>query len=178
MRKKRKGRKGRFARANFDDQVPRNILRSQLPVGPQREIRWRKLWRSCSERDPVPWKFLCFTLAEFYREVWWSRRHTSDVLLWEDKGREAEGGITLRLSLYAARSPEYAAINLLWVLWIFTDFFLFLSTLSAESLYPVWLSTLIRIRHFMSSSVFCPNGKRNTVCLLFWLCPFGIFWKY
>lgn len=48
--KKGRERERADSRANFDNQVPRNILKSQLPVDPQREIRCRKLRRSCSER--------------------------------------------------------------------------------------------------------------------------------
>lgn len=121
---------------------------------------------SCEDRaarDPVPFKIsTLYSCRVLSRSLMISLTHE-----WHPPwsgGREEGGGITFRLSLYAAfsRSSYQFALSPM----NFYGFFAFLSILSSDLLYPVSLSALTCICRFMSSSFFCPKKEHSLLIIL------------
>lgn len=151
-------------RGNFDDEVLRNISRSQLPVArPQPRIERRKLRRSCS--DPSCFKFPCFTFAEFSREVWWSRRQEWHFFY--------PGRVIFHLSFYLATRLLGRGYQFTLSRMNFYGLFFFINALSGDLLYPASLSVLACIFHFISLNALCSN-KRRTWCIFYFDCVFFV----
>lgn len=94
-RERERGEAKEPIRANFDDEVPRNISRSQLPAGPQREstAKVAKIARATS----VALNFYASLSCGVSREVWRSCARTRHSSLLPE-------GITFSFPFYAARS--------------------------------------------------------------------------